>query len=810
MKPNEHEDRHSNDVSVWRDLRATGAKLLRYRAKRLDNGKVEKDPSKRGGFFSDWYEIKRGGEGCAAVDAAAHYGCTYPADPGSTGGVGTGPLAEAGLIAIDVDVTPGAPESTQAAERYQRAGAAEKHLGAPHGRQETPSGGEHLLYRIPEGVDPPEDCDWRYGEVRCKGGWLAVYDPSQLVHAANHTRRISMEGYSRFLAEHGVSGKAERRRAREKGNGATPPPAGKSESSPTSGTGAHGPMIRRVGAAVRRGEEVDVEAEVKKLLAEGSTKRTRETAEDEVRRAIAGAKRKLESGEWKRSRKRSPRVPQWTRFLPDGLPVLAAAYEGEPDLDEVLEAAREERRGLALLAWDDTAGKLAPDPGADPARAKLQTTNDEDGLDAALAFLGIRVRANLRAHRALEVVGGLAGERWIPYDDGVDAAISKLIHKRCRTKHQAPSGGVYWKPLRIAIQTVANWCTANTWGDRTVDPFLEWLEARAPWDNVPRLGAAVGAVFVPAPGQDIALCEWASGAPLVAAAARALEPGALADTVCGLHGPQGMGKSRFYRDVFPAAVRKQWFTDSLPLDGDDKVWGERRAAKVIVEAAELDGLHRANEAKLKALISRRVLRYRRAYGRVATDFALRDVVVGSSNDERPLPNSASGNRRWCLIHVTAIRKGGWAWLEANRDQLWAEAFARAKGGEEGNVPPALAEAQAAHNEPLRAANLDLEDGLEELEGWLDAEPRTTAEVVGELMRRDCLAAGMTDERGPNGEPSRITEKVATAIEGARRTDRHSKAVAHALTALGWSLVKSGGRRTWRRTYRHGDVARGLA
>ena len=499
----------------------------------------------------------------------------------------------------------------------------------------------------------------------------------------------------------------------------------------------------------------------------------------------------------KRRRRKAPVARFWHAGLPDGLPVSVGSYPHEPTRADVLGLARVGMAGLALLAFPedgDALEEVSADD-ADPETCYLQVPNDEDGIDRALAFLGIRVRVNIRAHRALEVCGAIAGPSWIAFADGVDCCLTKEIAKRCRTRHvDKRSNRVYYKPLRITPQVLANWSYANTWSWRCVDPFLEWLDDLPEWDGDERLADLLPTMFELADGQDEDLVAWTGGAPLIAACARALDPGALADTVPGLFGPQGAGKSRFYRDLFPEEVRKQWFSDTLPLDSSEKEWGENFEGKVIVEAGELDGLQRANQERLKARLSRRVLRYRRAYGRAATDFPLRNALVATSNNERPLPNSDSQNRRWLMVRVVRGR-AGWEWLDANRVQLWAEAWSRAQAGEDGGLPAALATRQAAHNEPLRDANVDLEDVLSEMVDWILAEPRNTADIVGELARKDCEAAGV--------EVEQIARLVATAREGVRRGGRAARDVVRAMQAMGFELkpVSFGNNRRvrcWRR------------
>ena len=282
------------------------------------------------------------------------------------------------------------------------------------------------------------------------------------------------------------------------------------------------------------------------------------------------------------------------------------------------------------------------------------------------------------------------------------------------------------------------------------DPFVEWLRQLPAWDGEERLRFIIDSVFEVEDGElypDEAerLRQWQSGLPLVAAVARALKPGAVADVVSTILGPQGIGKSRFFRELLPPEGREEWFSDSLPLDASEKEWAEALSGPVIVESSELSGLRRADTEKMKARLSRRVMRYRPAYARLTGTFPLRAAVVATCNRETPLPNDESGNRRFVVCRVRCVRPDAWTWLNAHREQLWAEALHAVEvGGETGAIPPELAPVLAAANSGLRDSNEAAEHVVTELAPWLDEEPRAMTEIAAQIARRAACGQGLED------------------------------------------------------------------
>ncbi|HYI84461.1 MAG TPA: VapE domain-containing protein, partial [Acetobacteraceae bacterium] len=79
----------------------------------------------------------------------------------------------------------------------------------------------------------------------------------------------------------------------------------------------------------------------------------------------------------------------------------------------------------------------------------------------------------------------------------------------------------------------------------------------------------------------------------------------------------------------------------------------------------------------KAFLSRQVDRYRKPWGRSFVEWPRQCVFVGTTNSEDYL-RDVTGNRR---VWPVRCAHADVEWIEANRDQLWAEAAARERAGE---------------------------------------------------------------------------------------------------------------------------------
>jgi predicted P-loop ATPase len=160
---------------------------------------------------------------------------------------------------------------------------------------------------------------------------------------------------------------------------------------------------------------------------------------------------------------------------------------------------------------------------------------------------------------------------------------------------------------------------------------------------------------------------------LISAVARVLKPGCKVDTATVLAGPQGYGKSQFWKTL--ASV--DWFCDDFN-DVDNKDHLLKLHEAWIIEWPELHGLTRKEANRVKSFMTTARDRIRRPYGREAEWMARPSILVGTSNDREFLTDS-TGNRRWWIIEVAQkidIEK-----LKAERDQIWAAAVALYKEDE---------------------------------------------------------------------------------------------------------------------------------
>lgn len=163
---------------------------------------------------------------------------------------------------------------------------------------------------------------------------------------------------------------------------------------------------------------------------------------------------------------------------------------------------------------------------------------------------------------------------------------------------------------------------------------------------------------------------------LCAAVARVMKPGCVFHHVVVLEGPQAAGKSQLCK-----ALGGEWSAD-FTVDPSNKDTIDSMQGKWIVEMAEMSVLSRSEMSSLKAFITRSTDRIRQAYGRLTREFKRQCIFIGTINPEADgtYLTDTTGNRRfWPIETGSKINFRGVAEI---RDQLFAEAVERVKGGEQ--------------------------------------------------------------------------------------------------------------------------------
>lgn len=231
-------------------------------------------------------------------------------------------------------------------------------------------------------------------------------------------------------------------------------------------------------------------------------------------------------------------------------------------------------------------------------------------------------------------------------------------------------------------------------------PIRDYLDSLT-WDGTPRLDTML---IRHAGAADSAWVHAVTAKTLIAAVARAREPGVKVDTMLVLESAQGRMKS----SMLCVLAGERYFSDNLG-DVSHKDAQIHLNGKWIVEIAELDAIRKADNSRTKSFISRQVDQYRPPYGRRDVYVPRSCIFIGTTNSSEYLTDASGGRRFWPVeipkrIDLDAIR--------AERDQLWAEADARHQRGEPWHLDDDL-ERDAAIEQERRYRPHPWEDVLRE-------------------------------------------------------------------------------------------------
>jgi predicted P-loop ATPase len=203
---------------------------------------------------------------------------------------------------------------------------------------------------------------------------------------------------------------------------------------------------------------------------------------------------------------------------------------------------------------------------------------------------------------------------------------------------------------------------------------------------------------------------------LIGAVARIRDPGCKNDCSPTLVGEQDLLKSTSIEAIFS----EPWFTDEIS-DFGSKDAAMQTKGKWGIEISELVAA-RNDVDKTKAFQSRRTDRFRPPYGHTVIEQPRQCVFWGTTNRDTFLFDETGNRRSWSVrcsrINIKALKN--------DRSQLWAEADARYKAGEQFwlHEPNLIAVAAA-----VQAEFTEEEVHEERIRVYLDTVSSTTADEV---------------------------------------------------------------------------------
>jgi predicted P-loop ATPase len=261
------------------------------------------------------------------------------------------------------------------------------------------------------------------------------------------------------------------------------------------------------------------------------------------------------------------------------------------------------------------------------------------------------------------------------------------------------------------------------------DPVREYLEHVA--DHIPPIPIDHLATAYLRPGDQIgSLYDAMLKATLVAAVRRIFEPGCKHDSACVLMGPQGCGKSTFWRNLGGL-----WFSDALrDIGSKDDLMVLHRSW--LMEWAELDHITgRKHAGQVKAFLTQQTDMFRAPYQRTTEAYPRRSIIVGSTNRDTGFLVDDTGNRRFWVIPVTAAPHIPVDGLLLERDAIWSAAVHAYRAGEPNHLSREHS-AQVDHENESYLVDSPWKAAIQE---WVNAPRNDGRPITSELLLTEAIS-----------------------------------------------------------------------
>jgi len=396
-----------------------------------------------------------------------------------------------------------------------------------------------------------------------------------------------------------------------------------------------------------------------------------------------------------------------------------------------------------------------------------------DGLTAILDLMGIQVLLDVRSHQVF--TSDNDGRTWESVDDMWDANLQEDI----KAEFLMVSGdeAVPWEVSHMKWQRLMKAVLHNN----RRDTFREMLDSLPEWDGKHR--RPIMECFPDT--KDSIIVDWAEWYPIIATVARAHTPGTPVHQMVVMVGEkQGEGKGTFYESHMPPG-NPEWYVGEFRFKDSYERRVETVKGTVLVEAGEMHGMSTAEVDTIKSWITLNRLKYRIPYDRHPVLMARRDVLVGTANHIRCLPNDETGMRRFVPVVIIGKpdRRGEIVdWWARNREQVLAEAVAiwRAYGNDALRAPEAIRrelETQTDSHKKVSEEELEMRDWL-----W-NNKPRSIT------IRRLAVDAGIIPSGAGELKAARVWAARALRYWGYTNERRHAGRSWNAPKSEDWAEMK---------------------
>jgi len=238
---------------------------------------------------------------------------------------------------------------------------------------------------------------------------------------------------------------------------------------------------------------------------------------------------------------------------------------------------------------------------------------------------------------------------WTPITDRDVSEIWRLINQKSPFKREFATGSIN----NLLLSDIA----------QSYNPLLQYFDNLPAWDGNDYISELAYRVIVSTHQVTVwpeYLRRW-----LVALVANAMERG-VNHTCLVLAGEQGIGKTQFARMLVPDELTDYYTEEQLnPRDKDSKIC---ITENFLINLEELESINREEIGYLKALMTTKAIKCRRAYGRRTERAIRRASFIGNVNRAAFLTDM-TGNRRFLIVTALDINYQS----PINLNQLYAQA-----------------------------------------------------------------------------------------------------------------------------------------